>query len=56
MTLDYTGFPLNLRFLALDSQGYRNLMKLSTLKMIGKSKWEEFQHLLEGIAIIVPVK
>lgn len=55
MTLDYTGFPLNLRFLALDSQGYRNLMKLSTLKMIGKSKWEEFQHLLEGIAIIVPV-
>lgn len=55
MTLDYTGLPLNLRFLALDSQGYRNLMKLSTLKMIGKSKWEEFQHLLEGIAIIVPV-
>ncbi len=30
-------------------------MKLSTLKMIGKSKWEELQHLLEGIAIIVPV-
>lgn len=55
MTLDYVGLPLNLRFLALDSQGYRNLMKLSTLKMIGKSKWEEFQHLLEGIAIIVPV-
>ena len=45
MTLDYIGLPLNLRFLALDSQGYRNLMKLSTLKMIGKSKWEEFQHL-----------
>ena len=55
MTLDYAGAPLNLRFLALDSQGYRNLMKLSTLKMIGKSKWEELQHLLEGIAIIVPV-
>ena len=55
MTLDYAGVPLNLRFLALDSQGYRNLMKLSTLKMIGKSKWEELQHLLEGIAIIVPV-
>ena len=55
MTLDYAGLPLNLRFLALDSQGYRNLMKLSTLKMIGKSKWEEFQHLLEGIAAIVPV-
>ena len=55
MTLDYAGLPLNLRFLALDSQGYRNLMKLSTLKMIGKSKWEEFQHLLEGIAVIVPV-
>ena len=55
MTLDYAGLPLNLRFLALDSQGYRNLMKLSTLKMIGKSKWEEFQHLLEGIAVIVPM-
>lgn len=55
MTLDYAGFPLNLRFLAFDSQGYRNLMKLSTLKMIGKSKWEELQHLLAGIAIIVPV-
>ena len=55
MTLEYVDVPLNLRFLALDSQGYRNLMKLSTLKMIGKRKWEEFQHLLEGVAIIVPV-
>ena len=30
-------------------------MKLSTIKNDRKNKWEELQHLLEGIAIIVPV-
>lgn len=45
---------LHLRLLALDSQGYRNLMKVSTLKMMGQKKWESFQHLFKGLAVIVP--
>ncbi|WP_314482001.1 DNA polymerase III subunit alpha [Streptococcus cristatus] len=49
------GNPLNLRLLALDSQGYRNLMKISTLKMMNHQNWEDFQHLFKGLALIVPI-
>jgi len=45
---------LNLRFLALSNRGYRNLMKLSTLKMTGKKEWTDFYPYLEDICIIVP--
>ena len=49
------GNPLNLRLLAIDSQGYRNLMKISTLKMMNRQNWEDFQHLFKGLALIVPI-
>ena len=49
------GNLLNLRLLALDSQGYRNLMKISTLKMMNRQNWEDFQHLFKGLALIVPI-
>ena len=49
------GNPLNLRLLALDSRGYRNLMKISTLKMMNRQNWEDFQHLFKGLALIVPI-
>ena len=49
------GNPLNFRLLALDSQGYRNLMKISTLKMMNRQNWEDFQHLFKGLALIVPI-
>ncbi|MBP2623079.1 DNA polymerase III subunit alpha [Streptococcus oricebi] len=54
VNLDYQEESLNLRFLALNSQGYRNLMKISSLKMTGKKNWEDMSHLLEGLAVIVP--
>ena len=46
--------PLPLRLLATNSQGYRNLMKISTAKMLDKNHWEDTRGLLEGIAVIVP--
>ena len=46
--------PLSLRLLATNSQGYRNLMKISTAKMLDKKHWEDTRGLLEGIAVIVP--
>ncbi|MDO4666954.1 MAG: DNA polymerase III subunit alpha [Streptococcus sp.] len=46
---------LNIRLIALDNQGYRNLMKISTLKMMGKEAWQDFQHLFEHLALVVPV-
>ncbi len=44
---------LHLRLLALDSQGYRNLMKVSTLKMMGQKNWE-VSSIFKGLAVIVP--
>ena len=42
------------RMLALSTKGYQNLMKMSTVKMMGKSNWEDVKHLTEGVAVIVP--
>ena len=42
------------RMLALSTKGYQNLMKISTVKMMGKSNWEDVKHLTEGLAVIVP--
>ncbi|MBZ2132959.1 DNA polymerase III subunit alpha [Streptococcus gordonii] len=48
------GQPLTLRLLAINSQGYRNLMKVSTLIMLDKKEWSDIQHLMQGLALIVP--
>ena len=45
---------VNLRFLALSSVGYQQLMKLSTAKMQGEKSWSVLSQYLEDIAIIVP--
>nr|WP_209551403.1 DNA polymerase III subunit alpha [Streptococcus panodentis] len=54
LTVIREGQELNIRLLALNSQGYRNLMKVSTRKMTGSKNWEDFQHLFKGLALIVP--
>ena len=45
---------VNLRFLALSSVGYQQLMKLSTAKMQGEKNWSVLNQYLEDIAVIVP--
>ncbi len=45
---------VNLRFLALSSVGYQQLMKLSTAKMQGEKTWSVLSQYLEDIAVIVP--
>ncbi|MCP1638736.1 DNA polymerase III subunit alpha [Streptococcus gallinaceus] len=46
--------PIRMQLLARDSQGYRNLLKLSTSKMMGKKTWEDFQEFLPGVLVVVP--
>ena len=54
MTVHHKEDVFNLRFLALSNHGYRNLMKISSLKMTGKKEWADFSSYLEDICIIVP--
>ncbi|EGV02057.1 PHP domain protein [Streptococcus oralis SK313] len=54
MTLVKDEENLSLRFLALSTKGYQELMKLSTLKMTGRKNWSDFTSHLEDVAIIVP--
>ena len=54
MTVHHKEDVFNLRFLALSNHGYRNLMKLSSLKMTGKKEWTDFSSYLEDICVIVP--
>lgn len=42
------------RLLALSTQGYQNLMKISTCRMMGKNSWEDVKHLMQHVAVIVP--
>ena len=39
---------ISFRMIALSTKGYQNLMKMSTVKMMGKSNWEDVKHLTEG--------
>ena len=54
MTLTINNSEVNLRFLALSSVGYQQLMKLSTAKMQGEKEWLFFSQYLNDIAVIVP--
>ena len=54
MTLTINNSEVNLRFLALSSVGYQQLMKLSTAKMQGEKEWLFFSEYLNDIAVIVP--
>ena len=54
MTLLVDEQEVNLRFLALSSVGYQQLMKLSTAKMQGEKTWSVLSQYLEDIAVIVP--
>ena len=54
MTVHHKEDVFNLRFLALSNHGYRNLMKISSLKMTGKKEWTDFSSYLEDICVIVP--
>ena len=54
MTVFVDDKDVNLRFLALSSVGYQQLMKLSTAKMQGEKSWSVLSQYLEDIAVIVP--
>ncbi|WP_460997308.1 hypothetical protein, partial [Staphylococcus aureus] len=54
MTVFVDDQEVNLRFLALFSVGYQQLMKLSTAKMQGEKTWLVLSQYLEDIAVIVP--
>ena len=54
MTLLVDEQEVNLRFLALSSVGYQQLIKLSTAKMQGEKTWSVLSQYLEDIAVIVP--
>ena len=54
MTVFVDAQEVNLRFLALSSVGYQQLMKLSTAKMQGEKNWAVLSQYLEDIAVVVP--
>ena len=54
MTVFVDNQEVNLRFLALSSVGYQQLMKLSTAKMQGEKSWSALSQYMEDIAINVP--
>lgn len=54
LSTEHEGQFLSLRLLALSTVGYRNLMKIATLRLTGRRSWEEYRHLLLDVAVILP--
>ena len=54
MTVIVENKEVNLRFLALSTIGYQQLMKLSTAKMQGEKEWSFLSQYLKDVAVIVP--
>ncbi|HFU4203599.1 TPA: DNA polymerase III subunit alpha [Streptococcus suis] len=52
--LEEGGELITLQFLALNTEGYRHLLKISTAKMTGHVIFDEIRQYLNGVAIIVP--
>ena len=36
--------PLSIRLIALGTKGYKHLIKISSMKMMGTTDWSAFQH------------
>lgn len=45
-----------MQFVALNSQGYRHLLKLSTAKMMGQNDFGELRQYMRDLAIILPYR
>ncbi len=56
MALDFAGEgqAFRVQFIALNTIGYRNLLKISTTKMLGQHAFENFRQYLDGVAVILP--
>ena len=54
LEVEVEGQPLALRLLALSSKGYRNLLKMSSQKLLGKNNWTDFLEFTDDLALIVP--
>lgn len=48
------GHILPLRLIALSTKGYQQLMKISTIKLLGHNAWSDFIQYMEDLALVVP--
>lgn len=46
--------PISLQVLALNTKGYRQLLKISTARMMGQKSFEAIRQYLSDVALIVP--
>lgn len=54
MDLIYQDRSITFQFIALNTKGYQNLLKLSTEKMTGQKIWESLTEFLGDLAIVIP--
>ncbi|HFR3692536.1 TPA: DNA polymerase III subunit alpha [Streptococcus suis] len=53
---DLAGYehPIAMKLVALSTTGYRNLLKISTAKMLGQDDFESIRQYLQDVALILP--
>lgn len=54
LTFEWQGIPIAFSFIAKDTQGYKNLLRISTLYNYGRRQFTEIEAFLAGVAVVIP--
>lgn len=54
LNFEWRGLPIAFSFIAKDTEGYKNLLRISTLHNYGRRQFSDIQNHLSGIALIIP--
>lgn len=54
LSFEWQGFPIDFSFIAKNTAGYKNLLRISTLYNYGRRKFEDIEPYLTDIALVLP--
>nr|WP_240424450.1 DNA polymerase III subunit alpha [Lactococcus allomyrinae] len=54
LSFSYDGIPISFSFIAKNTAGYKNLLRISTLHNYGRRQFDEIKGYLSDIALVVP--
>ncbi|MCD6631667.1 DNA polymerase III subunit alpha [Lactococcus cremoris] len=54
LNFEWRGLPVSFSFIAKNTEGYKNLLRISTFHNYGRRQFSDIQNHLSGIALVIP--
>jgi DNA polymerase-3 subunit alpha len=54
LNFEWQGLPVSFSFIAKNTEGYKNLLRISTFHNYGRRQFSDIQNHLSGIALVIP--